>query len=177
MTPTIQLNGVAKFFGNIIALKDISFAAYRGQVTALLGDNGAGKSTLIKILSGVYTPDEGEILIDGKQVQFRSPRDAASSCKGAVRVPLRTTSAPCACKARAMEEPNPPDAPVTIDLFPFKSNMKKISFMCCFQVFLYLRASQNWRRRAHDQCDAPSRSALFQRPLPKRRSHCFQTST
>lgn len=84
MTPTIQLNGVAKFFGNIIALKDISFAAYRGQVTALLGDNGAGKSTLIKILSGVYTPDEGEILIDGKRVQFRSPRDAAVAGIGTV---------------------------------------------------------------------------------------------
>ncbi len=72
MTPTIQLNGVSKFFGNIIALKDISFKAYRGQVTALLGDNGAGKSTLIKILSGVYIPDEGDILIDGTPVKFRS---------------------------------------------------------------------------------------------------------
>ncbi len=84
MTPTIQLNGVSKFFGNIIALKDISFKAYRGQVTALLGDNGAGKSTLIKILSGVYIPDEGDILIDGTPVKFRSPRDAAVSGIGTV---------------------------------------------------------------------------------------------
>ncbi len=84
MTPTIQLNGVSKFFGNIIALKDISFKAYRGQVTTLLGDNGAGKSTLIKILSGVYIPDEGDILIDGTPVKFRSPRDAAVSGIGTV---------------------------------------------------------------------------------------------
>ena len=53
VTPTIQLKGISKFFGNIIALKDISFEANRGQVTALLGDNDAGKSTLIKVLSGV----------------------------------------------------------------------------------------------------------------------------
>ncbi|MCY4034790.1 MAG: ATP-binding cassette domain-containing protein [Hyphomicrobiales bacterium] len=84
MTPTIQLKGVSKFFGNIIALKDISFEARKGQVTALLGDNGAGKSTLIKCLSGVHTPDEGAILIEGEPVRFRSPRDAAAAGIGTV---------------------------------------------------------------------------------------------
>ena len=79
MTATIQLKGVSKFFGNIIALKDISFEAHKGEVTALLGDNGAGKSTLIKCLSGVHTPDEGEILIEGKPVKFGSPRQAAAA--------------------------------------------------------------------------------------------------
>ena len=83
-TPTIQLKGISKFFGNIIALKDISFEANRGQVTALLGDNGAGKSTLIKVLSGVHIPDEGQILIDGETVVFKSPRDAAVSGIGTV---------------------------------------------------------------------------------------------
>lgn len=84
MIPTIQLKGVSKFFGNIIALKDISFEARRGEVTALLGDNGAGKSTLIKCLSGVHTPSEGDILIDGEPVRFRTPRDAASAGIGTV---------------------------------------------------------------------------------------------
>ncbi len=83
-TATIELKGVSKFFGNIIALKDISFEAHRGQVTALLGDNGAGKSTLIKCLSGFYVPDEGNIMIDGKAVKFRTPRDAASAGIGTV---------------------------------------------------------------------------------------------
>ena len=83
-TPTIQLKGISKFFGNIIALKDISFEAHRGQVTALLGDNGAGKSTLIKVLSGVHIPDEGQILIDGEKVAFKSPRDAAVAGIGTV---------------------------------------------------------------------------------------------
>ena len=84
MTATIQLTGVSKFFGNIIALKDISFEAYKGEVTALLGDNGAGKSTLIKCLSGVHTPDEGEIIIEGKPVKFNSPRQAAAAGIGTV---------------------------------------------------------------------------------------------
>ena len=83
-TPTIEFRKVSKFFGNIIALKDISFAAYRGQVTALLGDNGAGKSTLIKTISGVHAPDEGQILLEGKEVHFSSPRDAAQAGIGTV---------------------------------------------------------------------------------------------
>ena len=82
--PTIQLDGVSKFFGNIIALKDISFEAHRGQITALLGDNGAGKSTLIKVLSGFHIPDEGRILIENSPVRFRSPRDAAEAGIGTV---------------------------------------------------------------------------------------------
>ena len=56
MIPSIEFRGVSKFFGNIIALKDISFKVFKGEITALLGDNGAGKSTLIKLLSGVHMP-------------------------------------------------------------------------------------------------------------------------
>ena len=83
-TPVIEIKGLSKFFGNIIALKDVSFEVYKGEVTALLGDNGAGKSTLIKTLSGVWKRDEGDILIDGKSVQFNSPRDAAAAGIGTV---------------------------------------------------------------------------------------------
>ena len=82
--PTIEIRNLSKFFGNIIALKDVSFEVYKGEVTALLGDNGAGKSTLIKTLSGVYRRDEGEILIDGKVVNFSSPRGAAAAGIGTV---------------------------------------------------------------------------------------------
>ena len=84
MEPSIEFNKVSKFFGNIIALKHISFTVYKGEITALLGDNGSGKSTLIKLLSGVYSPDEGEIFLDGKPVKFKSPRDAVSSGIGTV---------------------------------------------------------------------------------------------
>jgi len=75
--PAIELRQVSKHFGSVIALKDIDIKVKAGEVHCLLGDNGAGKSTLIKILSGVYQPTAGEIMIDGRPVQFRSPRDAA----------------------------------------------------------------------------------------------------
>lgn len=75
-TPAMQLRGVTKRFGSVIALRDIDISVQAGEVHCLLGDNGAGKSTLIKILSGVHRPTSGEILVDGEPVFFRSPRDA-----------------------------------------------------------------------------------------------------
>jgi len=74
--PVLEVRDVSKYFGNVIALKDVSTVVKAGQVTCVLGDNGAGKSTFIKILSGVYTHDEGEMLVDGTATHFSSPRDA-----------------------------------------------------------------------------------------------------
>jgi simple sugar transport system ATP-binding protein len=76
MTALLEVKNVSKYFGNVIALKDISTEVNGGEVTCVLGDNGAGKSTFIKILSGVYQHDEGELLIDGEPTRFSSPRDA-----------------------------------------------------------------------------------------------------
>jgi simple sugar transport system ATP-binding protein len=75
--PVMELRGVTRRYGSVIALRDVDIALRAGEVHCLLGDNGAGKSTLIKILSGVYRPSAGEILVDAKPVHFRSPRDAA----------------------------------------------------------------------------------------------------
>ncbi|MEW6578131.1 MAG: ATP-binding cassette domain-containing protein [Chloroflexota bacterium] len=72
----VEAHNISKYFGGVIALKDVSMELRRGEVMCLLGDNGAGKSTLIKILSGVYPPDEGEYLVEGRTVHFASPRDA-----------------------------------------------------------------------------------------------------
>ncbi len=74
--PVLRVENVSKRFGNVTALRDVSLAAYPGQVTCLLGDNGAGKSTLIQILSGVHRPTEGRYLVDGEPVAFTSPREA-----------------------------------------------------------------------------------------------------
>jgi simple sugar transport system ATP-binding protein len=75
-TPALEMRSISKYFGSVNALEDISLSVYAGQVTCVLGDNGAGKSTLIKILSGVYSPDNGEVLFDGEPVTFAGPRDA-----------------------------------------------------------------------------------------------------
>jgi simple sugar transport system ATP-binding protein len=75
-SPLLEIRGISKFFGSVIALKDISTTVRAGQVSCVLGDNGAGKSTFIKLLSGALRPDEGEILLDGKPVSFTNPRGA-----------------------------------------------------------------------------------------------------
>ncbi len=75
-TPALEVRSVSKYFGSVNALEDISVSVHSGQVTCVLGDNGAGKSTLIKILSGVHSPDKGEVLFDGEPVSFSGPRDA-----------------------------------------------------------------------------------------------------
>jgi simple sugar transport system ATP-binding protein len=74
--PLIEVRGIVKHFGSVIALSGVSMTVARGEVLCLLGDNGAGKSTLIKILSGVYRPTRGDLLVEGAPVAFASPRDA-----------------------------------------------------------------------------------------------------
>ncbi|NIC37623.1 sugar ABC transporter ATP-binding protein [Halomonas desiderata] len=75
-TPMIEMRGVHKHFGSVIALSDISMKVHSGEVMCLLGDNGAGKSTLIKTLSGVHPPTKGKFLVDGRPADFTSPADA-----------------------------------------------------------------------------------------------------
>ena len=77
-SPTLELRGVNKSFGAIQVLHDVNLTAYRGQVTALVGDNGAGKSTLIKSIAGIHPIDSGEFLFDGRSVSVSGPRDAAA---------------------------------------------------------------------------------------------------
>lgn len=74
--PIIHMDQIEKHFGNIIALAGVSFDVYPGECHCLLGDNGAGKSTFIKTMSGVHKPTKGKIYLDGKPMNFSSPRDA-----------------------------------------------------------------------------------------------------
>ena len=73
---TMQARGLVKRYGHVTALDGADFELRAGEILAVIGDNGAGKSSLIKVLSGATIPDEGEILLDGQPVQFRSPLDA-----------------------------------------------------------------------------------------------------
>jgi ABC-type sugar transport system ATPase subunit len=77
--PLLRLRGIGKNFGPVHALTDINLEIPAGQVTALVGDNGAGKSTLIKTIAGIWVPNGGEILWEGKPVHFRSPKDATDA--------------------------------------------------------------------------------------------------
>ena len=77
--PLLQLRGIGKNFGPVQALSGIDLDIPAGQVTALVGDNGAGKSTLIKTISGIWEPSHGQIIWQGQQVNFRSPRDATDA--------------------------------------------------------------------------------------------------
>ena len=74
--PVLQARGIVKRFGHVTALSGADFDLYAGEILAVIGDNGAGKSTLIKVLSGALHPDEGELLLDGEPVHFRTPLDA-----------------------------------------------------------------------------------------------------
>lgn len=79
MPPILELQGISKSYGGVRAVHQAHFACAAGRIHALLGENGAGKSTLIKIMAGVVQPDEGRILLDGKQVGFSHPQDAVAS--------------------------------------------------------------------------------------------------
>src|SRR3954452_16510877 len=74
--PLLSIRGLTKRFGGLTAVKGVSWDVFPGEVVALLGDNGAGKSTLIKCISGVYSPDEGEIRVNGETKSFAKPIDA-----------------------------------------------------------------------------------------------------
>ncbi|MDJ0821590.1 MAG: ATP-binding cassette domain-containing protein [Paracoccaceae bacterium] len=74
--PIIQMKDIEKHFGAVIALAGVSLEVYPGECHCLLGDNGAGKSTFIKTMSGVHKPTKGEIIFEGKPMNFDNPRDA-----------------------------------------------------------------------------------------------------
>lgn len=75
-TPVVEMRNIKKKFGAVQALRGVDLALMHNQVLGLVGDNAAGKSTLMKVLSGAYIPDEGEILLDGENVHFGNPMDA-----------------------------------------------------------------------------------------------------
>lgn len=74
--PFLSLRGVSKSFGAVQALSEVDLDLPAGQVTALMGDNGAGKSTLVKLISGIFGPDQGKMRWGGSEVQLRSPKEA-----------------------------------------------------------------------------------------------------
>jgi ABC-type uncharacterized transport system ATPase subunit len=82
--PLVQMKGIVKRFPGVLANDNVDFELQRGEIHALLGENGAGKSTLMNILAGLYRPDAGAILVNGRPVHFSSPRDAIRAGIGMV---------------------------------------------------------------------------------------------
>lgn len=76
MDPILEVKNITKRFGGLTAVNRVSIEVLPGEVVGLLGDNGAGKSTLIKVISGVYHPDEGDIFFQGKAVRINNPMDS-----------------------------------------------------------------------------------------------------
>jgi len=72
----LKVEGITKYFGSVRALSDVSFEVYEDEVVGLVGDNGAGKSTLIKIISGNFPPDKGNIYLEGQRINFKTPVEA-----------------------------------------------------------------------------------------------------
>ena len=75
-TPAVEMRDITKSFAAVQALRGVDLVLHHGEVLGLMGDNAAGKSTLMKVLSGAYIPDSGEIFIEGKKVHMSNPLDA-----------------------------------------------------------------------------------------------------
>jgi ribose transport system ATP-binding protein len=92
VSPLLEMRGISKAFPGVQALDDVELTLHAGEVVALLGENGAGKSTLIKVLTGLYQADEGEILIEGKPVELPNPPAAIAA--GIAHVPQERNLVP-----------------------------------------------------------------------------------
>jgi ribose transport system ATP-binding protein len=86
--PLLELAGITKTFGGVMALHDVGFSLRPGEIHGLVGENGAGKSTLMKIIAGVHADYQGEMHLDGQRVHFASPRDARAAGIGMVHQEL-----------------------------------------------------------------------------------------
>ena len=81
---SLELRGITKQFGSLVANDDINFKVEAGEIHAILGENGAGKSTLMNIVYGLLSPDKGQILVDGQEIKIKSPLDALAAGIGMV---------------------------------------------------------------------------------------------
>ncbi len=129
----LELRGITKQFPGVLANDHVDFDLRRGEVHALLGENGAGKSTLMSILYGLYTPDEGEILVHGERVQMSTPREAIERGIGMVHqhfmlIPVMTVAE----NIVLAEEPT--KAGVVLDLQTARSRVRELAAQFNFAI-------------------------------------------
>ncbi|MEP9386049.1 ABC transporter ATP-binding protein [Mesorhizobium sp. KR9-304] len=131
--PSLETAGMTKIFGPLVALDDVSIKVKSGSFHALLGENGAGKSTLVKCIMGFYTADRGSVLLDGEEVQVKSPRDARDLGIGMVY--QQFTLVPCLTAAENLVISRA-DAPAIIDWKAEKPRLEAFMDRMPFRVRL-----------------------------------------
>jgi ABC-type uncharacterized transport system ATPase subunit len=136
--PSLQAIGMTKIFGPLVALDDVSIDVPAGAFHALLGENGAGKSTLVKSIMGFYAADKGTVLLDGKEVSIRTPRDARANGIGMVY--QHFTLVPCLTAAENLVISRA-DAPSVIDWRKEKKALAAFMETMPFQVSLDAQVS------------------------------------
>jgi simple sugar transport system ATP-binding protein len=136
--PSLEALGMTKIFGPLVALDDVSIRVEAGSFHALLGENGAGKSTLVKCIMGFYSPDKGKVLLDGKDVAIRSPRDARANGIGMVY--QHFTLVPCLTAAENLVISRA-DAPAVIDWGKEKKALAQFMEQMPFRVPLDAQVS------------------------------------
>ena len=85
--PAIELRGICKYFGKIVANKNVNLIVEKGEILSILGENGSGKTTLMNMIAGIYQPDDGVIYINGQEASIHSPKDAFSYKIGSNTLP------------------------------------------------------------------------------------------
>jgi ABC-type uncharacterized transport system ATPase subunit len=131
--PSLDTAGMTKIFGSLVALDDVSIKVKSGSFHALLGENGAGKSTLVKCIMGFYTAYRGQVLLEGQEVQIRSPRDARDLGIGMVY--QHFTLVPCLTAAENLVISRA-DAPSIIDWKAEKPRLEAFMDRMPFRVRL-----------------------------------------
>ena len=136
--PSLQAIGMTKVFGPLVALDDVTINVPAGSFHALLGENGAGKSTLVKSIMGFYSADKGQVMLDGKEVEIRSPRDARANGIGMVY--QQFTLVPCLTAAENLVISRA-DAPGIIDWRKEKKALAEFMEQMPFKVALDAQVS------------------------------------
>jgi general nucleoside transport system ATP-binding protein len=136
--PSLQAIGMTKIFGPLVALDDVSINVPAGSFHALLGENGAGKSTLVKSIMGFYSADKGQVMLDGREVAIRSPKDARANGIGMVY--QQFTLVPCLTAAENLVISRA-DAPGIIDWRKEKKALAEFMEQMPFKVPLDAQVS------------------------------------
>ncbi len=137
--PSLEAIGMTKIFGPLVALDNVSIKVEAGSFHALLGENGAGKSTLVKCIMGFYSADKGSVMLDGQEIDIRSPRDARANGIGMVY--QQFTLVPCLTGAENLVISRA-DAPAIIDWTKEKKHLETFMETMPFRVPMNTQVSQ-----------------------------------